>query len=201
MGGMTEARKCEPDCTCAKHTNSGGKGGIRAKCAPDCTCARHNRKAAIDWNDPEARKAYNRQKANEKYAADPEKIKERQRKYYEKKRAENPDYWKNWRKDEGAWLKYAHGITMEQRLEMLESQGGNCYLCEEPLDVEAPRGVHVDHDHQCCRGNRSCGKCIRGLACHSCNTGIGLFGDDPDRIERAAANLEAANERVRNDRT
>jgi hypothetical protein len=28
----------------------------------------------------------------------------------------------------------------------------------------------VDHDHACCqKKNRSCGKCIRGLLCHTCN--------------------------------
>lgn len=28
---------------------------------------------------------------------------------------------------------------------------------------------HVDHDHSCCQGSYSCGKCIRGLVCSECN--------------------------------
>jgi hypothetical protein len=194
---MTGRKKCEPGCTCAKHTHSGGRGGERAKCEPGCTCKKHVRSTAIDWNDPEARKAYNRQKAKERYAANPEPLREAQRKYYEKKREENPDYWRQWRRSVSNDLKYHHGITWEQLTVMLDAQGGTCYLCKEPLDPEASRGIHIDHDHQCCRGARSCGKCIRGLACHGCNTGIGAFGDDPERMRRVADRLEAANRRLR----
>lgn len=28
---------------------------------------------------------------------------------------------------------------------------------------------HMDHDHGCCTGNYSCGKCLRGILCGSCN--------------------------------
>lgn len=30
--------------------------------------------------------------------------------------------------------------------------------------------AYVDHDHACCAGSRSCGKCVRGIVCVSCNT-------------------------------
>lgn len=197
MISMTRHQKCEPGCTCAKHTRSGGRGGVRAKCEPGCTCGKHNRPTIVDWSDPEAKKAYMRQKAKEKYAANPEPVKEAQRRYVAKKREEDPDYWRKHHKNEFTWLKYSHNINGEQFREILDSQDGCCYLCTEPLDTEAPRGVHVDHDHQCCRGARSCGSCIRGLACHACNTGIGAFGDDPERMRRVADRLEMANRRIR----
>jgi hypothetical protein len=57
--------------------------------------------------------------------------------------------------------------------------------------------VHIDHDHSCCRGKKSCGTCVRGLACGDCNTGVGLFGDDPERMRRVADSLEMANRRLR----
>jgi len=31
-------------------------------------------------------------------------------------------------------------------------------------------GLHIEHDHSCCNSNKSCGKCIRGVVCASCNT-------------------------------
>lgn len=33
----------------------------------------------------------------------------------------------------------------------------------------------IDHDHACCLGQVTCGKCIRGVLCHSCNTAEGFI--------------------------
>ena len=93
--------------------------------------------------------------------------------------------------------KYLYGLAPEGRARLVEAQGGCCYLCGEPLNLDAPGMVHVDHDHACCRGVKSCGTCIRGLACEPCNKGIGLFGDDPGRMRRVADALEMANRKVR----
>lgn len=84
------------------------------------------------------------------------------------------------------------GVEPERITAMWDEQGGCCYMCGEPLDMEAKRGFVVDHDRSHCRGRRSCGECILGLACDSCNVGCGRFGDDPDRMERAAAARRAA---------
>ena len=45
----------------------------------------------------------------------------------------------------------------------------------------------IDHDRSCCPGNRSCGKCLRGLIRRNLNAALGMFGDDPDLLEAAAA--------------
>jgi Recombination endonuclease VII len=146
----------------------------------------------IDWNDPEARKAYNRAKAADAYAADPEMFRERAR----QRRAANPG--RNGRpRDLAAERAWRYGLTAGRVAQMAAEQEGLCYLCCEPLNFDKPHGVNIDHDHNCCRGKRSCGTCVRGLACHGCNSGIGNFGDDPERMRRVADNLEMANRRLR----
>jgi hypothetical protein len=174
---MVTQKKCEPGCACGRHSRSGNRGHA-------------GRGARIDWNDPEAVRAYKRQKAAEAYAANPEPFREASR----RQRVKNPRPGGR-RADDS--LRYLYGLTAERLAEMAVKQEGLCYLCDEPLDFGKKRGVHVDHDHNCCRGKRSCGTCIRGLACADCNTGVGLFGDDPDRMRKVADNLEAANRRVR----
>jgi hypothetical protein len=48
----------------------------------------------------------------------------------------------------------------------------------------------VDHDHACCPGPRSCGKCVRGRLCGACNTALGSLRDDPDRAMALALYAE-----------
>lgn len=49
-----------------------------------------------------------------------------------------------------------------------------CDLCHEA------RPLVVDHDHACCQGRRSCGRCVRGFVCQPCNYALGLI----DRLNR-----------------
>lgn len=85
-----------------------------------------------------------------------------------------------------------YGITQEIYDEMLHNQGGVCAICKGP---HGKRKFHVDHDHDCCPPNRSCGKCIRGLLCSNCNTAIGLLKDD-EKLLRAAITYLAHNRKV-----
>ncbi len=139
----------------------------------------------------EERRRRDRENTQKNRATDREPSREAARKWS----AKNPSY----------RLAYKFGLSPEGWADMLAAQEGCCYLCDEPLDMNKPargghgghRGIHIDHDHSCCRGQKSCGTCIRGLACFSCNLGIAKFGDDPDRMRRVADNLEMANRRVR----
>ncbi|MHC5263955.1 endonuclease domain-containing protein [Streptomyces sp. UC4497] len=47
-------------------------------------------------------------------------------------------------------------------------QGKRCAICES-TEVVGTRAFHIDHDHACCKGRRSCGACVRGLVCSNCN--------------------------------
>ena len=67
-------------------------------------------------------------------------------------------------------LKSKYGLTLEQYDEMLDAQGGACAICKAP-PVNTP--LHVDHDHSCCPGRITCGKCLRSLLCTYCNNFLG----------------------------
>lgn len=91
----------------------------------------------------------------------------------------------------------AHGVEWAALFEGLwEAQAGLCYLCKQPLDRDASRQVHLDHDHRCCPLGRSCERCRRGLACKSCNLIIGLAQDNPERLRQIAEALALAAESV-----
>lgn len=83
------------------------------------------------------------------------------------------------------YLKRIHNISAEQFEALLASQGGGCAICGVLQADSRGRRLYVDHDHGCCSGRTSCGKCVRGLLCNACNVAIGILGDDPERLESA----------------
>lgn len=84
-------------------------------------------------------------------------------------------------------LRRKYGITLAEYDAMLTVQGGSCAICRGP---QTPgRAFAVDHDHACCSGERSCGKCVRGLLCQGCNLALGGMQDDPERLRAAAEYL------------
>lgn len=100
-------------------------------------------------------------------------------------RAKDPDY------GASQHLKQRFGLTLDDYNQMLEDQGG---LCANPGCFNVPlvdRRFDVDHDHACCSGKKSCGKCVRGLLCHSCNLALGLLHEDVKRIQGLADYLES----------
>jgi hypothetical protein len=67
-----------------------------------------------------------------------------------------------------------YGLTQQQFDGLLEVQQYACGMCHEPFTEN--RQIFVDHDHACCPGEKmSCGKCVRGLLCLSCNTALGYI--------------------------
>lgn len=80
------------------------------------------------------------------------------------------------------------GITYDEFYCLLSEQGGRCAVCRKP--DPGPRRWNVDHDHSCCPAGRSCGRCVRGLLCHSCNVALGHLRDDISVLKSAIAYLE-----------
>lgn len=72
---------------------------------------------------------------------------------------------------------HQHGLTSDAWDALFESQGRACAVCRR-TEPGSDKGWHTDHDHECCPGKRSCGKCIRGILCPGCNVGIGHLRND-----------------------
>lgn len=91
------------------------------------------------------------------------------------------------------WRK-KYGISGRDYARLYEFQGGKCAICQR--STGAVRALAVDHDHACCPGPTSCGRCIRGLACGPCNQVIlGRYGLEP--LQRAVAYLKGDNPATR----
>ncbi len=69
-----------------------------------------------------------------------------------------------------------YGISQERYLELMSR---NCAICG------SSKNLHIDHDHSCCPGIKSCGKCIRGVLCGLHNKGLGFFADNVDALQSA----------------
>lgn len=100
------------------------------------------------------------------------------RRYKKQWAAEHPGYHRK------RYLERTYGITLEQYASMIAAQDGKCAIC----GTTDPGGVKgglfaVDHDHETNE--------IRGLLCFHCNTGLGHFEDNTDRLEAALRYLQA----------
>lgn len=73
-----------------------------------------------------------------------------------------------------------YGLTLEEYDAMVVAQEGRCAICRGEMPLEQP--LHIDHDHVT--------EAVRGLLCPLCNTGLGSFGDSPQRLRDAADYLE-----------
>lgn len=68
-------------------------------------------------------------------------------------------YKRNW------FLMHHYKMTFDT---FLERSANGCEICGNKPE----RNLHVDHDHKCCNGRKSCGKCVRGVICNRCNTAV-----------------------------
>lgn len=72
-------------------------------------------------------------------------------------------------------------MTLEEFESKIQVQDGKCAICEDIL-VGGRNGASVDHDHACCPGKKSCGRCLRDILCGCCNKTLGLARDDIGRL-------------------
>jgi hypothetical protein len=93
----------------------------------------------------------------------------------------------DWRRRSPPGAGKRQGLDRRQLAELVARQGGLCALCRRPLGVN----FVVDHDHQLARQHghnprTGCSRCVRGILHTACNTAIGTFEDDPERLLAAA---------------
>lgn len=72
-----------------------------------------------------------------------------------------------------------YGLTAGEYNARITEQNGKCAGCGL---LQQAHEWHVDHDHACCPGERTCGKCVRGLLCRDCNLALGFARDDIARL-------------------
>lgn len=80
-----------------------------------------------------------------------------------------------------------YGISREEYNLLLEIQGGVCAICNQPETARSeytdrPKRLGVDHNHKTGQA--------RGLLCTRCNSAIGFFNEDTERIKQALAYLD-----------
>ena len=86
-------------------------------------------------------------------------------------------------------LKSNYKLSLKDYKIMLNKQDGKCLFCG-VSQKKLKKALVVDHDHKCCPGKTSCGKCVRWLICDGCNHGLGNFRDNIEVLIRAANFLE-----------
>lgn len=82
-------------------------------------------------------------------------------------------------------LKRKYNLTIQEYETMHAAQKGLCCICHKP-ETRTMNGrisdLVVDHAHD--------SKQVRGLLCQKCNSGLGMFKDSIDLLEKAAKYLK-----------
>lgn len=169
--------------TCGVETVPASGSQVRCADCAESVNKEHKRRYALDEENRAAKNAQSR----EVYASSPDVFAERRRRYWAERGDEMREYHRQWRNANIEKLKWQrrereYGLTQEQAEALVTAQGGGCGVCREPLsDLLA---AHVDHCHETGR--------VRGILCPPCNKGLGHFGDDPERLRRAADYIDSA---------
>jgi Recombination endonuclease VII len=151
----------------------------------------YNRKYQKEYHNRPEREEYNQKYQKEYYIRTKEIRKENMRKW--RKTPEGMEYGIIYRKSSKGQESYQkstlkqHSITIDDYNKLFKKQNGVCAICLKP---PTRRRFDVDHDHSCCPGSKSCGKCVRGLLCHSCNHGLGQLNDSVSILQKAIKYLK-----------
>jgi hypothetical protein len=79
-------------------------------------------------------------------------------------------------------IKHKYNLTEEIYDQMVLRQNGKCAICFNYPKSSYPK-LYIDHDHKT-------GK-LRGLLCHTCNSGVGMLKDDKTILQSAINYLDS----------
>ena len=158
------------------HKNSQTKDGLSAYCKP---CKSQIDKDWISSKPEQIEKRKHRARQWQKNNP------ERHKASITEWRKNNPQ--QKWSLDKKSHLWTHYRMTIDDFSRMHQEQGGKCAVCR------LSRKLVVDHDHSCCPGKTTCGKCVRALVCSRCNTLLGMSGDNKNLLFSAAEYIESHN--------
>lgn len=144
-------------------------------------------------SDYQANKEAYKARAARWKAANPERMRELQAAYTEKNReaicAASAAWYLSNKAHASAQARKrrlkGYGLTGAEYLALLASQGGGCAICGAETGVPGKKArLPVDHCHKT--------GAVRGLLCLRCNTGLGMFMDDPGMLQIAIRYLTSS---------
>lgn len=173
-----------------------------------CHCADNAKRPCIECGEPrwkahkrcrEHQLALRNVQQHDRYAGD-EEYRTSRKKYINNWRAERPEYRKRRTAAGVVWKKNRYATDPEYRSRVLaQAAAGRYSLTLDTYLAMIARGcdacdshdnLHIDHDHSCCEGKRSCGTCVRGVLCDNCNIALGYLSDDPRRVQQLLIYIE-----------
>lgn len=168
--------RCQQELEWTKFQKGTGSDGLYAWCrACSSQYRRDNRKKTNERqqryraDNPERTNAYSRKWR----AENPEKVAASLRSWEERHQEHRRNY------NRMVSLRKLYGMSLEEYENIMERQDGGCAICGRKPGSK--RKHHVDHDHET-------GK-IRGILCSQCNTGLGMFSDDIEKMKTACIYL------------
>jgi hypothetical protein len=82
-------------------------------------------------------------------------------------------------------LKHQYGLTVEQFDKLVKEQNNKCFICDTEGGYNG-KPLYVDHCHKSGQ--------VRRLLCQHCNSGLGMFRDNPQLLLKAAEYLKEHND-------
>lgn len=110
--------------------------------------------------------------------------------YFLKRKENDKKYCKERKKEIREYhMSRKYGITYDEYLNLLESQNNLCAICGVNNDIyykQKNKILVIDHNHDNMK--------VRGIICHKCNSGLGVFKDNISLLKSAIEYLKENNE-------